>query len=524
MCSHIVLELKKNSNNFLLLKETLTPYHALEKMGTKELRVILAIGGESKRACLRIPFGLQRQAQHNGVSLIPSLTHVNTVLLDCELHLLRRGAIKLAPGGPPDDQNYHILKNPPKRVYELAYSIYYQIFLRFSNVTLIFASDFGGLFGVIDLLSFWIGHSLEANCFSDNRSRITLVLEDNDMIDEFRLWAELGSVMLTRLRRHGIVDVKLTHIIDFGHRCFDISIISQKYFLQRSWPEAIRTPPTDNLSALQWKYLFRAAVTQYSQQPNKKFNMIAASRELLPLPANAMENLNKFLATAKLRGKGLAAIVGSALVMNAFPPRMYRKSYLDVSMVEGAHYILVFPPDKVFATCYQHLLSDCEMASRICGLANEVRREFLRISIQNRRSGKGSTAAHAEAIRIEKGIHGLAIAKVCSFCLIRSSDQVMKCGHELCNFCFTLLGQELEIRRYRMLSCPLCGISNDATVVFRPPTSGRRVLSLKGHTADNLWHFLKDLQQGAGLNSMPLREHFDTIYAAETGMQSTYRL
>lgn len=326
MCSQTILELKKTNENILVLQENIPPYSFLEKIGTGEVRVILAIGRESKRTCLRIPFGLHTQPQHDGVSLIPSLTHTSTVLLDCEMHLLRHSAISRLPDNSLESQNYYILQNTRNRVCEIAYSLYHQIFLRFSDMVLIFVSDFGGIFNVMDMFCFWIGCALEAKYSPEQRNCINLILGDQDVIDESTFWAELGSVMVTRLRRRGIMNVNSAQVIELGKKCFDIKTASQRDILQRSWPSIIsparRKHNIGSLSALQWKYLFQVAVVEYSQQPNKRFDIIAASRTLLPLPVNATKNLNRFLKAVKIRDKRLAFIIGSALVMNAFPPNM----------------------------------------------------------------------------------------------------------------------------------------------------------------------------------------------------------
>lgn len=189
-------------------------------------------------------------------------------------------------------------------------------------------------------------------------------------------------------------------------------------------------------------------------------------------------------------------------------------------MVKDTDYILGFPPEKVFETCYLDLLSRCEKLCEVNELVNDVREEFLRIAVHNRQCGKSSTTAHAEAIHMQKSIYNSFIDRVCSFCLIGNSDQMLECRHELCNHCLVLLGQSSELHRFMTPSCPSCGMSATTTSSFRPPTAGTRTLNLEGHTRNSLWHFLKDLQQSAGLNSMPLKEHFDIIYGAETGIYS----
>ncbi|KAL6887153.1 hypothetical protein HDV57DRAFT_350064 [Trichoderma longibrachiatum] len=307
----------------------------------------------------------------------------------------------------------------------------------------------------------------------------------------------------------GIVDVNLTHIIELGRRYFDLHTISQEHFLERAWPEVMSSidcsPFTNSLSALQWKYLFRSAVAQCFQQPEECFDAITVSRELLPLPVNAIENLTKFLSKIRLWDTGHATIMSSALVMNAFPPRMN-----------------LFPPDEVFDVCYLPLLKECEAASGISSLIDDIRNGFSKISNQNRKSSKSATAAHREITRNQQGIQNLFICGICCFCLMRTSSRALKCGHELCALCFILLGEEIETAQYTVLSCPLCGNLDNVTVLFKPPTAGRLVLNLNGYFGDDMWHFLKDLQRGAGLNSMPLRDYFDVILAGEAGLQLAF--
>lgn len=70
-------------------------------------------------------------------------------------------------------------------------------------------------------------------------------------------------------------------------------------------------------------------------------------------------------------------------------------------------------------------------------------------------------------------------------CLRYPSDNVLSCGHSLCDNCIRLIGEQwidadsAVDDQYLVKECPLCGKGN-LLVGLRPPTAGIRLLTLDG--------------------------------------------
>jgi hypothetical protein len=105
----------------------------------------------------------------------------------------------------------------------------------------------------------------------------------------------------------------------------------------------------------------------------------------------------------------------------------------------------------------------------------------------------------------------------CAICLARFPRYTLDCKHRLCNPCTLAHGIAVESWKIRVSICPRCRSENIADVALIPPTAGTRILSLQGSSPHNTWQFLRDLKRCVGLTSLPVREFFDGVIAADSG-------
>lgn len=118
----------------------------------------------------------------------------------------------------------------------------------------------------------------------------------------------------------------------------------------------------------------------------------------------------------------------------------------------------------------------------------------------------------------------LAVRKphsVCLACMQADPEHKLKCGHLICERCFTGVGNssETDPHLYKLNCCPFCSQSCEATVRVKPATAGLRVLSIDGGgiRAAIPIQFLCALEEAVGLD-MPIQEHFDLAYGTSSGM------
>ncbi|OCL03051.1 FabD/lysophospholipase-like protein [Glonium stellatum] len=112
--------------------------------------------------------------------------------------------------------------------------------------------------------------------------------------------------------------------------------------------------------------------------------------------------------------------------------------------------------------------------------------------------------------------------KLCFYCLMRMPKKVFDCSHAVCDVCIKTFAKKsmLEKHVFTLSSCLLCGVRN-ATSTFRfiPPTAGIRVLCIDGGGIRGIipLTFLNYLERQFQQLGCPLRDHFDYVYGTSTG-------
>jgi hypothetical protein len=112
--------------------------------------------------------------------------------------------------------------------------------------------------------------------------------------------------------------------------------------------------------------------------------------------------------------------------------------------------------------------------------------------------------------------------RTCLFCLLRTPEKMLACGHSLCDICIRSVGrQSLEAQLGIVVKrCPLCGDAHDkAPFYLMPATAGIRALCVDGGgikgiipliTLQHIWGKLADY--GA-----PLSDYFDFVCGTSAG-------
>lgn len=159
-----------------------------------------------------------------------------------------------------------------------------------------------------------------------------------------------------------------------------------------------------------------------------------------------------------------------------------------------------------------------ETKLHIRGLTERVRAQFISQAEDLRALNAASAHAHLSRVRRSGFMRSMCFGTACSFCLTQESSYILECKHGLCSTCVLKHGEENAPWHYTLANCLVCCGPTESIFALKPPTAGMRLLTLGGSNAANLLHFLRNLQQLIGLNSMPLRDHFDGVSGSDMGM------
>lgn len=311
------------------LLENLASYRLLDQMGESKPSVVMAIGGEEKRRFLSNFF---KDCLMPNYSL--ALTHwtyqSNRLLLDCELHLSPKEETHQTRDGCQYSQWIHHSLNGVSHDAEVAsLGLYRVISSSLCDMTLMFVSDIGSMNKVVHILSRW---ALSAMAEEDLiQTKIFLILNEAELYSADALWFELATTILSDIRSsEPLMARTFSEIKHFSHRCFRISLLTQEELFNCFCSNASATAThRKNLglefSAMQWKCLFRSAITQYAAQPLFPFNLIAATRIFYPLPKKLVDHIADFVQACSHEGIDSIRVIASALALDAFPSNMPSK-------------------------------------------------------------------------------------------------------------------------------------------------------------------------------------------------------
>ena len=181
--------------------------------------------------------------------------------------------------------------------------------------------------------------------------------------------------------------------------------------------------------------------------------------------------------------------------------------------------MIEFPPNIAFESLYYKQLVACERRLERKGLTDQIRNAFVHIAKQSIESTVDPRSQHLVRLQGWKPVPGMKSISSCSVCLVRIGIFAMDCAHLLCAFCVSFCYPAVSPCHYMPLLCLLCQEPNDTMFILNPPTAKVRKLNLGGLQPANVWRFLKEVQQVAGLKQagISLQHLFDTVEASEIG-------
>lgn len=302
------------------VQEHLGPYRYLDEMSNRQPKGIAAIGGWLKRRFLARYLGIYSE-EHRSIAIACS---GHCLIYDCELHLEDR--VPRVHAGPIiGNIRRHLMEQAPSQPARLAFGLYCEVVSLFSDITLVFVPDFGGLAQVVEFLSNWLERA-RAKRFPAC-SYIILIHEERPAKREVR---ELLSASFAKHLRvadplHAYSASDIAQMIDACFRLSDFTMhdlfLSMAVELDRSFLK--RVSYGEGFKAHHYKAFLQAAISQYTQRPSSTFSFITASRLQYPIPIRLESSLSTYLSNAVTHEENVRA-VASALVLDAYPPQMHR--------------------------------------------------------------------------------------------------------------------------------------------------------------------------------------------------------
>ena len=129
---------------------------------------------------------------------------------------------------------------------------------------------------------------------------------------------------------------------------------------------------------------------------------------------------------------------------------------------------------------------------------------------------------HWQQVQGMSSLRSLPTNIVCLFCLMRTPQHVLRCGHTLCDVCVKSLGDRTKWEYcYEIHKCIYCLQLANFKKFLKPPTCGIRVLSLDGGgirgvvSLENILLLQAELAQSSTLEFLDL---FDLRIGTSAGM------
>ncbi|KAI1444529.1 hypothetical protein F5Y02DRAFT_389792 [Annulohypoxylon stygium] len=392
--------------------------------------------------------------------------------------------------------------------------LFSQLLSVLSHVVVIFVDDFPSLSSVIELLACWIRSShQDLHC----RPRLLLVSEAfNHKVDNRTRLLDRLLRYLTRVQ-HTTDPTQVhtnSHSEDMCWRCFESLQLfpgnseTANVILQHG--EEI----LDRRRTLGWAFsasdlrrIVHSAIANFSKSQPKKLDLISVIRS-----CDSQKDFNAHIRelvkiTKRDQNADLARIIASALHADAYPKRGHR-----------------FFADSIYKATYHEQLRSLFRKLGLEPLENQVEKAFYEIARQTASTQTTKSSLEYHLIFLKKlgpFFENKFSVSSCFTCLAMPSCAMLTCGHTICERCTRSISHVEQDNpcHFEIPRCPLCQGVNTRVIFLRPPTASKRVLILEAPMQSKmlLGHFFKDLCSFVSLNGMPLRNHFDVVYAKEAG-------
>ena len=383
----------------------------------------------------------------------------------------------------------------PESPKELSDAIVARLLFLFADVICLFVDDLGGMEAVNRLLISWARLNKAS---SSAKFRPSVLLLHEDYKDDMqRLTADSFVYEL---------DAGLASYSDFA----DVESVTlpgayKRNKLQRDdfrkqikkhvdRVRGIRMESSYLFSANHQAALFQRALSSLSRTDSAIFDFLRAARQDDVVRPELVHYTEKVHELSKRVSSGVfPSILASSTLLDAYPAGMHGEVPLLTTWQHELIYFVGFDALTLFRSLYLPMYRSAfsrgkralqpEAAEDLCRQVEErfrcLRDEMLRDNII-------ALEVHLTNLRsVRKDWSQLKSNQACLFCLARSPEHVLSCGHALCETCVRRNAREASqtsglYNSYELQECPLCGKREILLVRLKPPTAGVRMLSVDG--------------------------------------------
>ncbi|KAE8554678.1 hypothetical protein EYB25_003219 [Talaromyces marneffei] len=386
----------------------------------------------------------------------------------------------------------------------IADAIFTRLLFPFSDLVCVFADDFASLESVALRIFSWMSNH---NAGQEIKTQLLVVTSETGPLDslrdeDFRSMLHYNGCdpreMFSTVKIFRLAGEYLSPPARYQRLKDQVyELTSQRYLTRKEMGY--------DFSFTHFAAFFDRAVI-YTAKNQTPFNFITLSRLGLPSMIDDMDHVKSFLNLALgFDGpyEAIASLLASCILVDAYPYRMHQfahKTILD----------FVYR-DKLIEALNSSLTLDCAhfIVSRI-----EINLIKYQEDMQN---GKTSLELHAKNMKdLAHFFAEYRTNKSCLFCLARSPERHLSCGHSICDVCIRRFGKEVTGRQDRY--AVTCTLDNGKlTADLKPKTAGVRMISIDGGGTRGIaplafLNMVEDLMPGC-----PLHEQIDYAAGSSSG-------
>jgi hypothetical protein len=230
----------------------------------------------------------------------------------------------------------HALSWSPTVDFNIADTLQARLHFLFSDVIFLFVDDFSSLDEVAARIARWVRIGSASNLSKAIRPRLILVTSERTLdksfidlrLEEFRheLYETCGESLAEVFSVLNVIQLGGEHLSDLArhYRLKEVMVSNVREM------SMLRQKHHVAFSALHVEAFFTAAVQHLAKTTNTPFDHIEVSRAFNQVGDNLSYHLRTFLdlgITYKIPYDQLTSYIGSALLMNAYPPGMHSTLY-----------------------------------------------------------------------------------------------------------------------------------------------------------------------------------------------------
>ncbi|KAJ5566719.1 uncharacterized protein N7459_010101 [Penicillium hispanicum] len=203
------------------------------------------------------------------------------------------------------------------------------------------------------------------------------------------------------------------------------------------------------------------------------FDLVTVTRENRPVSPALKSHLAHYLEIGRRVGfqpEDLGPTISSALFMDNYVPEMIA---LD------PHKVFRLYRNGVLGAYRKYARSRADLEEILVLIENSFSTFFERFQLE----GKTAAQLRKEQMMSESGkLCRLRSNTICLYCLFRTAQHVLACGHTLCDRCAQVFGNPTPGVEYRFTikGCIYCLYSRPLIVDMLPPTSSPTILAIDG--------------------------------------------